>query len=134
MVKTASPRNVPFQPNLEEKTKTALHMATYVDELVVYRKNRHRPKNNMYYGLKLAEECGELSEAVLAFEGSRRKILKLRKVGDTPRERIIEELADVVNVAFLYAEQFDIPLSQLLDQGSKKLKEKRLKIGGRADG
>ena len=136
MVRTKKPqlRNVAFQPNLEEKCKTATHMATYIDELETYRKNRHRPKNNMYYGLKLTEECGELAEAVLAFEGSSRKIKKLKAQGVTPLERIKEELADVVNVAFLYAEQFDIPLSELLDNGSKKLRMKRLKIDGRANG
>lgn len=128
------PRNVPFTPNLEEKTKTALHMATFVDELENYRKNRHRPNNKLYYMVKLSEETGELAEAILAFEGSRRKIKKLAEAGVTPIERIQEELGDIVNVAFLLAEQFDIPLSVLLDTGSQKLKNKRLKIGGRADG
>ena len=132
--KKPQPRNVSFQPNLEEKCKTATHMASYIDELETYRKNRHRPKNNMYYGLKLTEECGELAEAVLAYEGSARKIKKLRAEGVTPLERITEELADVVNVAFLYAEQFDIPLSVILDNGITKLRNKRLKIDGRADG
>ena len=127
-------KNVPFVPNLEEKTKTALHMATYVDELETYRKNRHRPKNTLYYMAKLNEESGELAEAILAFEGSRRKVKKLAEAGDTPIERIRKELGDVVNVTFLLAEQFDIPLSELLDTGSQKLKNKRLKIGGRADG
>lgn len=132
--KTPKPRNIAFVPNLEEKCKTAEHMATYVDELETYRKNRHRPKNNMYYGLKLAEECGELAEAVLAFEGSTRKIKKLRDAGETPLERIKHEMGDVLNVTFLYAEQFDIPLSELLDIGSAKLRNKRLKIGGPANG
>ena len=127
MVKTKL-KNVAFQPNLEEKTKTAQHMATYIDELEVYRKNRHRPKNNMYYGLKMAEECGELSEAILAFEGSSRKLKKLRAQGVTPLERIKEELGDVINVAILLAEQFNIPLSELLDTGSIKLKNRRLRI------
>lgn len=136
MVRTKKPvvRNVAFQPNLEEKCKTAEHMATYIDELETYRKNRHRPKNNMYYGVKLAEECGELAEAVLAYEGSTRKIKKLKSQGVTPLQRITEELGDVVNVAFLLAEQFDIPLSTILDTGSTKLRNKRLKIDGRADG
>jgi len=135
MPKTSTkPRNIPFQPNLEEKTKIALHMATYIEELEQYRKNRHRPKNNLYYMAKLNEEAGELAEAVLAFEGSRRKTKKLAAAGVTPLERIKEELGDVVNVAFLLAEQFDVPLSEILDLGSQKLKEKRLKINGRADG
>jgi len=127
-------QNVAFQPNLEEKTKTALHMATYVDELEKYRSNRHRPKNNLYYVAKLGEETGELAEAILAFEGSRRKIKKLAAAGVTPIERIQEELGDVINVAFLLAEQFNIPLSVLLDTGSQKLKNKRLKIGTQANG
>lgn len=130
----AKPRDIPFVPNLEEKTKTAVHMATYIDELETYRKNRHRPKNRLYYMAKLNEESGELAEAILAFEGSRRKIKKLAESGVTPIERICEELGDVINVAFLLAEQFDIPLSKLLDTGSQKLKKRRLKIGGRADG
>ena len=134
MVKTAQPRNVAFQPNLEEKEKTGIYMASYVDELATYRKNRHRPKNTMYYGLKLAEECGELAEAVLAFEGSRRKVKKLAAQGATPFERIVEELGDVVNVAFLYAEQFDIPISEVLRAGSEKLSLRRRKIASRADG
>jgi len=134
MTNSTKPRNVPFAPNLEEKTKTALHMATYIEELDTYRKNRHRPKNNLYYIAKLSEETGELAEAVLAYEGSRRKIKKLAAQGHTPIDRIKEELGDVVNVAFLLAEQFDIPLSVLLDTGSQKLKAKRLKISGRADG
>ena len=131
MTKTATkPRNVPFQPNLEEKTKTALHMATYVEELALYRANRHRPKNNLYYMAKLNEEAGELAEAVLAYEGSRRKIKKLADAGVTPSERIQEELGDVLNVVFLLAEQFDIPLSELLDTGSQKLKLRRQKRNG----
>lgn len=129
-----SVKNIVFQPNLEEKMKTALHMATYIDELETYRKNRHRPNNPLYYIAKLAEELGELAEAALADEGSRRKIAKLKAAGVTPRQRLIEELGDVVNVAFLLAEQYDIPLSILLDTGSAKLKQKRLKIAGRADG
>lgn len=127
-------KNTAFQPNLEEKTKTALHMASYIDELEVYRKNRYRPKNPLYYVAKLSEEVGELAEAALADEGSRRKVAKLKAAGVTPRQRLIEELGDVVNVAFLLAEQYDIPLSQLLDTGCAKLKSKRLKIAGRADG
>lgn len=131
MTKTTKPRDIAFQPNLEEKCTTAVHMATYIDELEVYRKNRHRPKNRLYYAVKLSEEVGELSEAMLAYEGSARKKKKLKNQGVTPHERIIEELGDVVNVAFLLAEQFDIPLSKLLDTGSQKLKAKRLKIDGK---
>jgi len=126
-------RDVAFKPNLEEKTKTALHMATYIDELETYRKNRHRPNNKLYYAVKLAEEVGELAEAVLAQQGSRRKIKKLRDMGVSPLNRMTEELGDIVNVVFLMAEQFDIPLSVLLDTGSKKLRVKRLKIDARAD-
>lgn len=127
-------KNIAFQPNLEEKTKSALHMATYIDELEQYRKNRHRPTNPLYYVTKLAEEVGELAEAALADQGSRRKVAKLKAAGATPRQCLVEELGDVVNVAFLLAEQYDIPLSTLLDTGSEKLKQKRLKIGGRANG
>ena len=127
-------KNKAFVPNLEEKTKTALHMATYIDELELYRKNRHRPKNPLYYIAKLTEELGELAESALANEGSRRKINKFKSSGLTPRDKLIEELGDVVNVAFLLAEQYNIPLSVLLDTGSIKLNEKRLKIDGRADG
>ena len=127
--KTTKPRNVPFQPNLEEKTKTAHFMAAYIEELSVYRENRHRPKNNLYYVAKLAEETGELAEAIIANEGSRRKIKKLAAEGATPRQRMLEELGDVVNVAFLLAEQFDLPLSEVLQAGSTKLTNKRLNRG-----
>ena len=123
------PRNVPFTPNLEEKTKVALSMADYIEELAHYRENRHRPNNNLYYIAKLNEEAGELAEAVLAHEGSRRKIKKLATQGVTPRERMVEELGDVINVAFLIAEQFDIPLSEILKAGSTKLNQRRLTHG-----
>lgn len=129
MPKTVKPRNVPFQPNLEEKSKTAHSMAVYLEELSIYRENRHRPKNNLHYVAKLAEEVGELAEAVIANEGSRRKIKKLALQGSTPRERMVEELGDVVNVAFLLAEQFDIPLSEVLAAGSAKLTSKRVNRG-----
>jgi len=119
-------KNVPFQPNLEEKTKTGIHMATYVDELAIYRSNRHRPKNPLYYVAKLSEEAGELAEAALADAGSKRKVDKLKSQGVTPKQRLIEEISDVINVAFLLAEQYDIPLSTILDTGSEKLKQKRL--------
>ena len=82
-------KNKAFVPNLEEKTKTALHMATYIDELELYRKNRHRPKNPLYYITKLAEELGELAESALANEGSRRKINKFNSSGLTPRDKLI---------------------------------------------
>lgn len=129
MPKTVPPRNVPFKPNLEELSKTAHSMADYLTELGTYRENRHRPKNNLYYVAKLAEETGELAEAILASEGSRRKIKKLAKAGATPRQRMVEELGDVVNVAFLLAEQFDIPLSEVLAAGSAKLTAKRVNRG-----
>jgi NTP pyrophosphatase (non-canonical NTP hydrolase) len=127
--KKTQPRNVPFQPNLEENYKTAHFMADYLTELAHYRENRHRPKNNLYYVAKLGEEVGELSEAVLASEGSRRKVKKLAAAGVTPRQRMVEELGDVVNVAFLLAEQFDIPLSEVLQAGSEKLTAKRVNRG-----
>lgn len=124
------PRNVPFQPNMEDKTKIALFTRGYLENLEYYRRNRHRPKNPLYYVAKLNEEAGELAEATLAHEGSKRKQQKLARQNYTPRQKMTEELGDVLNIVFLLAEQFDIPFTEILESAGAKLEHKRQNIHG----
>lgn len=45
---------------------------------------------------KLAEELGEVSEAVLAHSGSVKKTAKLKEKGVTPSEALLEEVGDLL--------------------------------------
>lgn len=99
----------------------------YLTEMEAYRSERNRPNNKLYYIAKMAEEVGEASEAAVALEGSRRKIAKLKAEGTTPLDRLREELADVVNTAFLCAEQHGIMPEELLRKGADKMAAKRNK-------
>jgi NTP pyrophosphatase (non-canonical NTP hydrolase) len=100
----------------------------------LYRENRNRPNNPLYYVCKLAEEVGEVSEAAVALEGSRRKLKKFQAEGRTPLSAFTEELADVINVAMLAAEQRDISPEALLIRAAEKMKEKRIGSGGGTSG
>jgi NTP pyrophosphatase (non-canonical NTP hydrolase) len=99
----------------------------YLTEMEAYRTERNRPNNKLYYIAKMAEEVGEASEAAVALDGSRRKIAKLKAEGTTPLDRLKEELADVVNTAFLCAEQHGIMPEDLLRKGADKMAAKRNK-------
>lgn len=125
------PRTVTkIQPTVDE-------LKAYVDyltEMQAYRSERNRPANKLYYIVKMAEEVGEAGEAAVALDGSRRKIAKLKAEGVTPLERLKEELADVVNTAFLAAEQHGITPEQLLRQGADKMAAKRNKNNGGTSG
>lgn len=99
----------------------------YLTEMKAYREERNRPNNKLYYICKMAEEVGEASEAAVALDGSRRKIAKLKAQGTTPLGRLREELADVVNTAFLAAEQHGITPEELLRTGADKMSAKRVK-------
>jgi NTP pyrophosphatase (non-canonical NTP hydrolase) len=116
---------------------TVDEMKAYVDylsEMRAYREERNRPNNKLYYVAKLAEEVGEVSEAAVALEGSRRKLAKFKAEGVTPLEKITEELADVINTAFLCAEQHGITPGELLRKGVEKMELKRLKNNGGTSG
>lgn len=76
--------------------------------------------------LKLSEEVGEVSEAASAMLGSKTKIKKLAKDGQTPRDRMVEELADVFVVINNIALLSDIRTEELIEAGMSKM-NKRMK-------
>lgn len=96
----------------------------YAAELEQYRANRSRPKNKLYYALKLAEEAGELGEVAIAIDGNRRKIKKLGGVANL-RTVLLEELGDCYNQVMLFAEQNNVSVSQVIDAAARKLHAKR---------
>jgi NTP pyrophosphatase (non-canonical NTP hydrolase) len=90
------------------------------DEYVVVKKPGDIAKST----LKLAEEMGEVSEAVSAILGSKTKIKKIAKDGQTPKDRLIEELADVFVVVNNIAYLADIKVEELLKAGISKMKKR----------
>jgi NTP pyrophosphatase (non-canonical NTP hydrolase) len=111
--------------NAQETMEAALALAGFCSELQEYRASRNRPNNALYYTAKLAEEAGEVAEAAVAMEGSRRKVKKLKERGETPRQALVNELGDVFNVVFLLAEQKDINVTEIIKAGRRKLYKKR---------
>ena len=101
-----------------------------VDMIVKEINRRPKAENNLYFIAKLQEEAGELAEAALALEGSKRKIKKLWDAGTTPSERFLEELSDVLNVVFLFAHQRNISLDKLFYTASEKMIKKGKEIYG----
>jgi NTP pyrophosphatase (non-canonical NTP hydrolase) len=78
------------------------------------------PKSLSDTALKLGEETGEVMEALSAFRGSKSKIKKLEKKGQTPRDAVLEELGDVVRVALNLATLCNIPHDELFLAASEK--------------
>lgn len=70
--------------------------------------------------VKLSEEVGELSGAVLGFLGLQRR----SKLNCKDLESVENEIADVVIVAFLIAKSMDIDVNAALSRKIKKIKEK----------
>lgn len=127
----ATPRSV---TKVKPSVAAMKALNSYLEEMRLYREQRNRPNNPLYYVCKLAEEVGEVSEAAVALDGSRRKIKKLQAAGRTPLDAFIEELADVVNVAMLAAEQKDVTPEAILEKAAQKMKEKREGSGGGTSG
>ena len=65
---------------------------------------------------KLTEEVGEVSEALSAFDGSKKKIRKLAKKGQTPEDSLKEELGDVIIVVLNLAALAGISHEELFEQ------------------
>lgn len=82
-----------------------------------------------YYPIKLMEECGEVAEAYVAHVfGSKKKIKKIAQKGQSPRDALIEEIADVVFVAELIALSQGISQEEIakaiISKASKRASEK----------
>jgi NTP pyrophosphatase (non-canonical NTP hydrolase) len=120
------PRSV---TNVKPSVDALKALTNYLEEMRLYREQRNRPTNRLYYIAKMAEEVREAAEAAVALEGSRRKIAKLKAEGVEPIDRLKEELADVVNTAMLCAEWHGINPEELLARGTEKMAAKRTKNG-----
>jgi len=80
-------------------------------------------------GLKLAEEAGEVAEAVIAFAGaSKNKIRKLLRKGQTPRDAVKEELGDVIVVCLNIATLCNIEHDDLFESAAIKAKRRTEEI------
>jgi NTP pyrophosphatase (non-canonical NTP hydrolase) len=89
------------------------------------------PKGRADTALKLCEESGEVAVATFAIKGSKSKIEKIARGGQTPEENLIEELGDVIIVAMNVAHVNNIPLPVIFDTATKKMQERineRLKV------
>ena len=75
-----------------------------------------RPKDVWKTLGKLTEEVGEVAEGLFAFDGSKTKIRKLAKKGQTPKDSLKEEIADVMIVAMNLASVVDISHEELFEQ------------------
>ncbi len=73
--------------------------------------------------MKLAEEVGEVMEITAAIGGSKRKIAKLGGT-ENIKNKLIEELGDVICVALTCAYQYDITPEELFAANAEKLLER----------
>jgi len=88
-----------------------------------------KPKNVLKCAVKLAEETGEVSEAISAFMGNEKKTKKLAEANNTPEEGLSEELADVIIVALNIAHAANLDIDKMLLKATVKMKaraDKRL--------
>mgnify|MGYP003967046223 FL=1 len=76
---------------MESDTALLEFYAAYLEYLPL--KN---PKKLFKCSTKIAEELGEVAEATSALDGNAKKIAKIAGEGQTPEERLSEELMDVV--------------------------------------
>lgn len=92
---------------------------TYLD----YAKHKNH-KNTLKRLAKLCEESGEVAEAVLACVGSENKTSKIEEAGQTPHERLEEEIGDVIIAALHIAHTEKLDKLQLFKRATEKMREK----------
>jgi NTP pyrophosphatase (non-canonical NTP hydrolase) len=101
---------------------------TAIQEFYDFFKNHYvvhkKPKNVLKCVVKLAEETGEVAEAILAFVGNEKKTQKLAGENDTPEDRLAEELGDVIIVALNTAHAAKLDLDQMFLQAGRKMKQR----------
>lgn len=76
---------------------------------------------------KLAEELGEVSEAVLAVSGSVKKTAKLKEKGVEPQEALKEELGDLLITICNLTKGYGIKIGsfeEILEAAEKKMRER----------
>lgn len=90
------------------------------ERLVTHYNNKNDPKNKYTIFAKLVEEVGELSEAILTYDGLQRKD-KLAK----SKIELEGEMADVVLVITILARELNIDLESSLKRKIKKIKARK---------
>jgi NTP pyrophosphatase (non-canonical NTP hydrolase) len=73
---------------------------------------------------KITEELGEVAEACLAFDGNTKKTDKIAGEGQTPEERLAEEIMDTITCCFNLANAAKIDTDMMLVACVEKLNEK----------
>jgi len=81
-------------------------------------------KNTLKRVVKLCEESGEVAEAVLACLGSENKASKIAESGQTPHERLEEEIGDVIITALHIAHTEKLDKLRLFKRATEKMREK----------
>jgi NTP pyrophosphatase (non-canonical NTP hydrolase) len=89
--------------------------------------NVRKPKNAFKCTTKLLEEAGEIAEAVLACSGNARKQAKIEAEGQTPLERLGEELGDVIIAVMHIAHSEKLVKEQIFLNAIQKMQRKTLR-------
>jgi NTP pyrophosphatase (non-canonical NTP hydrolase) len=110
-------------------SKLKENFAKYV-ELVEYFNSHWLNKDGTFYIGKLSEEVGEVAEACMAtMYKSATKSEKILRAGQTPKERLTEELGDVCNILLTLAKVNNIEPEEIFEMAAKKVQrriEKRM--------
>ena len=84
-----------------------------------------KPQKSDYSTMtKLAEETGEVAEAMAAFWGSKTKIAKFEQEGKTVNGALKEEIGDCIVVLFNLATACNITHEELFEAMTKKVNER----------
>jgi len=95
--------------------------ARYLDR-VDYFNSRWLNPNTTFYVAKLMEECGEVAEACVAtMYASETKREKILKSGQTPHQRLEEELGDAMNILITLAHVNHLDMNKVLEQATAKI-------------
>ena len=86
------------------------------------KKSEGQEKRTLFRTIKLMEEIGELCEEILGFNATQRK----EKIRKKNKEKLSEELADVLIVALLLAENLEIDAFKAVEKKIRKI-DKRYK-------
>jgi NTP pyrophosphatase (non-canonical NTP hydrolase) len=95
------------------------------DRLVKHYAVKGDPKTKYTMFAKLVEEVGELSQSILMTD-SMQRAKKLNQHDKTKsKEELEDELADVILVASILAQELDVDLAKAIKTKIKKIKERK---------
>jgi NTP pyrophosphatase (non-canonical NTP hydrolase) len=117
---TASPEELPEQPDVRDVTFIETPaIQKFYNAYLEYLPLKN-PKRHWKCLGKITEELGEVAEACLAFDGNTKKTGKIAGEGQTPNERLSEEIMDVVVCCFNLANAAKLDIDQMLLECVKK--------------